>query len=423
MPKNKAVDSEKPAYLTDIDPLSVLSASQLRQLLHISTQLNSTVDLNQLLLMIVRMAADLVGTEAASVMLLDRKTWQLNFLAATDMPHPVKILVPMEGSLAGHIVLNKQPLISNDVQADTRHFNQIDQSTNFSTRNMIGVPILYKNEVIGVLEALNKGDNLPYEPTDVIILQALASQVAVAIENARLFQQSDMMAEIMHELKTPMMALMASSDLLIGDGLSADVREELIMMIHQEANRLTRITDEYLDMARLESGRLLMARKMVNVCDLVSEAVSLVKLQAQEQGIEIGLALPASTLTMVGDEMRLKQVLLNLLTNAIKYNHANGQVWVTLIGDDEQIEIGVRDSGVGIAPEHLPKLFTRFYRAPGSEYLATNGTGLGLFVARKIVQEHQGVIEVETAIGKGSTFTVRLPAFPNPKPISTNLAL
>jgi signal transduction histidine kinase len=274
---------------------------------------------------------------------------------------------------------------------------------------MLGVPLVTKGEVIGVLAAINKRDGDRYGQRDVALLLMLASQAAVAIENARLFQQTDFIAELMHELKTPLMALTAASELLARDDM-LDRRSELVAMIQRETTRLSKMTQDFLDLARLESGRAQLNRETVDLCKLVRDVVRLQEPQATAGEIVIAVDIPDTLPVVMGDYNRLKQVLLNLTSNAIKYNVIHGSVTIVARELGDEVVIKISDTGPGITPENLPHLFDRFYRIPDSEGF-TKGTGLGLFITARILQEHGGRIEADSVLGQGSTFSCYLPVY------------
>ncbi|MCB0016391.1 MAG: GAF domain-containing sensor histidine kinase [Anaerolineales bacterium] len=388
---------------------TAIGPHQLQRLLEISTQLSSTLDLNRLLQMVIDLSTELTDTEVASILLVDERTGELRFVASSNSGVGVEdVVVPLEGSLAGWIVLNGKPLVSTDVKADNRHFQGVDDSTKFVTRTLLGVPLISRNKVIGCLEVLNKKGSDDYTDQDIFLTEALASQAAVAIENARLFQQSDLIAEVMHELKTPLMALSVSSELLTRDTLPETERGVLIDMIKRESNRLVKLTQDYLDLARLESRRVTMAADPVDMLQLTQQVINIAQPQAEQRNIEIQLISPNKVPAVSGDFDRLKQVMLNLVSNAIKYNRDDGQIVIRLDIDKENLKLQVRDSGRGIEEEHLNKLFSRFYRIPDAEGYS-EGTGLGLSIAKTIVEEHSGRIDVSSQYGVGTSFTVTLP--------------
>lgn len=394
-------------------PQETISQEHLKRLLEISARLSSTLQLDELLSLVMNVATELTNTETASILLVDKNTGQLHFAASTDDVVPENIEVPLDNSIAGWVVRHGRSLILGDVQGDTRFYNNVDKNLEFVTRSMLAVPLPTGQGVIGALEVINKRDNSAYTGQDVALMESLASQSAVAILNAHLFNQSDLLAEIMHEIKTPLMAITSASELMTRPELPVEKHGELIGMIIRESKRLSKMTRDFLDFARLESGRTRLARLPVEVRTVIMDVVRISESQAAERNITIEADLPDhlpasdSTLRLIGDSDRLKQVVLNLVSNAVKYNVDNGRVTIGAMTKADEVIISVTDTGNGIEPQDLEHLFERFYRIPGSE--GQDGTGLGLSVARKIVEEHDGRIEVNSVVNVGTTFTIYLP--------------
>ena len=327
--------------------------------------------------------------------------------------------MPLDNSIAGWVVRHGRSLILDDVQGDTRFYATVDEDLEFVTRSMLAVPLITGQGVIGALEVINKNDDGAYTSQDVALMEAIASQSAVAIVNAHLFSQSDLIAEIMHEIKTPLMAISAASELLTRPEVPQEKHGELVGMIKKESNRLSKMTKDFLDFSRLESGRMRLAREAVIVQQIIEEVISISSPQAAARQIEIILTLApdlptdSGSTVVIGDPDRLKQVLLNLVSNATKYNVENGRITISANCQEDQLHIGVADTGPGIEPDDMDHLFERFYRIPGSE--SAEGSGLGLSVAQKIVEEHNGRIEVTSTLGEGTTFTIILPLVAKPQ--------
>lgn len=192
-------------------------------------------------------------------MLIDPKTGELRFEASSQATLTRgamdAIVVPIDGSLAGWVVKHGEPSLVEDARNDPRFFRGVDETIDFETRNLLGVPMIAHNKVIGVVQAVNKKPGSTWTEDDINTLTTLAAQAAVAIENARLFQQSDLIEEMVHELRAPLMGLRASTTLLMRSELAESRRNDIINTIQSEADRLTRMTTEFLDLARLESGR------------------------------------------------------------------------------------------------------------------------------------------------------------------------
>jgi signal transduction histidine kinase len=393
--------------------LESISPRHLERLLEISTRLSSTLHLDDLLDLVMDVATELTDTEAASILLVDRKSGQLHFVASKGGDVPPDMPVPLEGSIAGWVVQNGRSVVLADVQEDERFYANVDQNLDFQTRSMLAVPLNTQNGTIGALEVLNKRNGAEYTGQDVALMEALASQAAVAIVNAYLFNQSDLLAEVMHEIKTPLMAITTASELMQRAGLPEEQLRNLAQMIHKESFRLANMTRDFVDFARLESGRIRLAQEPVDIGEIIQEVVSLSSSQASARQITIDVALAGglpdkhSPRQILGDADRLKQVLVNLVSNAIKYNRDNGRVIISASVGESELCVGVSDTGMGIAEEDLPRLFERFYRIPGSE--KREGSGLGLTIAQKIVEAHNGRIEVQSTVGEGTTFTIVLP--------------
>lgn len=403
---------EEISYRTP-NTVNAISAEHLARLLEISRRLSSTLRLDELLSLVMDVATELTHTETASILLVDRSTGQLHFAASTRGKVPQDIVVPLDNSIAGWVVRHGRSLILDDVQTDERFFANVDEDLEFVTRSMLAVPLVTGQGVIGALEVINKKDDGDYTSQDVALMEALASQSAVAILNVHLFSQNDLIAEIMHELKTPLMAISAASELLSRPEMPQEKQGELVGMIKKESNRLSKMTKDFLDFARLESGRMRLKQEVLDVPQIIQEVVSISQTQAAARNIEIDVQLApdlpttASKTAVIGDADRLKQVLLNLVSNATKYNRENGRITISAGCQANELQIDVADTGLGISPEDLAHLFERFYRIPGSE--SAEGSGLGLSVAQKIVEEHDGRIEVDSTVGKGTTFTIYLP--------------
>jgi signal transduction histidine kinase len=353
-------------------------------------------------------ATALTHTKLASILLVNQRTGLLHFTASTHDADMESFEVPMKGSIAGWVVQNGESVIIDDAQSDDRFYASVDEALDNVTHSMIAVPLITQTGAIGALEVLNKIDGNPYSKREVALLETLASQAAVAITNAYLFDQSDLLAEVMHEIKTPLMALTSASELLSRPELPEEQQTAVVGMIQRETKRLSRMTKDFLDLARLESGRDTVQPEPICVREIISDVYHITKSQAAKRGIKIKIE-PGDggrNRQIVGDADKIKQVMLNLVSNAIKYNRENGRVTISSYQDSEWTYICVTDTGMGISDEDLQHLFKRFYRIPGSD---AEGTGLGLSIARQIIEAHNGRIQVKSTVGTGTTFTISLP--------------
>jgi signal transduction histidine kinase len=382
-----------------------------QRLIEISQDLASTLDLDVLLRHIVRAAADLSNAEQASILLYDQVKNELYFEATTSLEQPILqgMSVPVEGSIAGWVVSNRKPLIIDDTARDDRYFAHVAQVTQTKTTSLLGVPMINKDKVVGALEAINKRSG-EFDAEDQQLLTTLGAQAALAIENARLFQQSDLIADLVHELRTPLASLNTATHLLLRPELPEEQRTHVAEIIRGEIFRLSEMASSFLDLARLESGRAQYHIAPFNPNKLIESCAELMRARVMEKELTLHLNLDASIGTIQGDEDKIKQVMINLLSNAIKYNRPGGTITVEAQRDGEYLTISVSDTGHGIPQENLSSLFQKFYRVPGTEKVAP-GTGLGLSICKRIIEAHQGTISVQSEVGKGTTFTFRLPVF------------
>src|ERR1041385_5872522 len=382
------------------------------RVIEISRDLASTLDLDILLDDIVKASADITHAEAASILLYDDTARQLYFQVATNIDEPTMrgLVVPLEKSIAGRIVTNRKSVRIDDAHKDLRFFSDVEQTVGYETRSLLGIPLITKNKVVGVLEVINKKRGKFTDP-DESMLTVLCAQAAVAIENARLFQQSDLIAEFVHELRTPLASLSTATYLLLRPEMSREQRDQIVNNIHNETLRLNSLASSFLDLARLESGRVQFRKTRFSVADLIYECSDVMMSKAQETNIQIRVDIPNEMPLMEADRDKIKQVLLNFISNAIKYNRPNGSLIITGTYDPNDISITIQDTGMGIPEESIPHLFEKFYRVREHEGKAS-GTGLGLSICKQIIQGHNGRLEVKSKMGVGTSFNVYLPRTP-----------
>jgi len=385
--------------------------ARLERLIEISRSLNSTLSLPPLLDRILVAAQGLTETEACSILLVDRKSDQLYFKAATNLPGVRSIIVPMEGSIAGWVVRTGKSLAVSNARNDPRFGRNIvkaDEQSTITTCLVLAVPLIAREKVIGVLEAVNKKGEAEFTQEDIELLTVLGDQAAVAVQNALLFQQSDLISEIVHEMRTPLTSVIAYADLMHRPGATLSQCIQFADIIRREAERINEIANNFLDLARLESGRASLARDPVELGTVIRMAVNVLMPQADNKQIEVSVDVPAAMPSVIGDAQRLHQVMLNLLSNAVKYCHPGDNVTITARGEEDHVTVSVADTGPGIPADALSHIFERFYRVPDAENQAV-GTGLGLTITRQVIEAHGGEIHVSSEEGHGATFTFTLP--------------
>ncbi len=237
--------------------------------------------------------------------------------------------------------------------------------------------------------------------------------------------RSDFIANASHELRTPLASVTGFIETLQGPARNdAEARERFLNIMAVQANRMSRLIDDLMSLSRIEQKVHLRPGDRVNLDQVVGHVRDSLAPIAEENGVEIVVeatdrALEAAPSVVLGDQDELTQVVQNLVENAIKYGKSGGRVELTVDrigapgGGPGQIEINVRDHGPGIAPEHLPRLTERFYRADVESSRETGGTGLGLAIVKHILNRHRGTLSVDSTVGQGALFSIRLDAAPS----------
>ncbi|MGH2459974.1 MAG: sensor histidine kinase [Chloroflexota bacterium] len=221
-------------------------------------------------------------------------------------------------------------------------------------------------------------------------------------------RQRQFTADASHELRTPLALLISQADLALERSRTPGEYRRVLLSMREDAKRMNQLVNDLLTLARADAGESQVGREPLDLNDLTSDVVAAMEPLARARGVALGRGAAESTVVM-GDQTRLTQLLLNLIDNALKYTPAGGAVTVSTRPEGKQAILQLADTGVGIPPEHLPHLFERFYRVDPARARAQGGAGLGLAIARWIVESHGGHITVASETGRGTTFTVTLP--------------
>jgi len=219
----------------------------------------------------------------------------------------------------------------------------------------------------------------------------------------------DFVANVSHELRTPLTVISGFVETLADDELPADLRRQFLGMTAANVRRMQRIVDDLLDLSRIESGGWLPNPAELDVRTLTAEVASPLRDQAKAKGVTLEVTVDAAIRTVYADPTAARQILANLTENALRHT-VSGSVTLFAVRDADGIWLGVRDTGIGIPEEHLPRIFERFYRADPGRSREAGGTGLGLAIVRHLVEAHGGRVRAESAVGSGTTISALFPA-------------
>jgi len=397
---------------------------RLERMLEISRELTSTVALEPLLRKIVTTAAELTDSEKGSILLRDTRTGELRFRTASgdQSQQLVDIPVPIEGSVAGTVLTSGEPLIVLDAQTDPRHYGGVGQLVGSETHSLLAVPLQIKDRCIGVLEAVNKRERCKFSQEDVDTLMTLAAQAAVAIDTARLVEalrdayerlgeldrlKSDVIAIASHELRTPLSLILLYAAVLreqLGD--AAGMQLDAVL---RAAMRLKHIIETMLNLQFLETGEMEMVFTRFDLRATVEEACEDYGALAETNGLVLRADLPDEGVPIQADREKVRVILDNLISNAVKFTAHGGQVQVALCRRDGEVEVSVADTGIGIPSQELERVFDRFYQVEDHMTRRHGGMGLGLSIVRGLAELHGGRVWAESVPGRGSRFVVVLP--------------
>jgi signal transduction histidine kinase len=390
-----------------------------QSLYDIAKAVTSTLNFTEVLNTIAQLATKAMKAKACSIRLLDEERHLLRVGAAYGLSkeYLAKGPVDLEKSLVDRGALRGKAVAVFDVTKDPG-FQYPEEAAKEGIRSVLCVPLSVREKPIGVLR-LYTGEIHRFTDEEIDFLNTLASQAAVAIENARTYQRledleqakSDFVFTVAHELKAPVAAIQSILRVLL-EGYAGEIFQKQKGLIARAERRLIALQSLIRDLLALGAlkGELPEAKKAdVILNGIVNRIVDTVQSEVEEKKIDLRVEVPEALLTIKANEDDLERLLGNLLENAVKYTPPRGRVSLALSSQDHGVRIVVSDTGIGIPPESLPRIFEEFYRAKNAKEMGQEGTGLGLSLVKHIVDRYHGTINVESKVQDGSTFTVTLP--------------
>lgn len=405
------------------------------RLLEVTRNLGVTLDLEPFLQTIISAVIELTDSEAASILEFDESSEALRFLSAPWYHQDVlrTIKVPVDGSAAGWVYRNVKPLHIPDTKADSRHFSAVDFAAAFETHSLLAVPLLVRGKPLGVLEAVNKA-SAHYTEEDITILETLAVPAALAIQNMNLQRRveasfselseldrlkSGFIAITSHELRTPLGLILGHATFL-RELLGNEYREQLDVII-KNASRLKEIIENLSNVDNYETGMARVRQRAVSVARIIEEVVGSFADMASKRNITLKAELERDELFVEADGSKISIALSNLVKNAIMFTDDGGHVFVSGQSIPGYVKVSVTDDGIGIPSRDLPRVFERFFQSESHLTRRHGGMGLGLSVAKVMIEMHGGRIWAESVEGKGSSFSFVLPVNPTQAEVGSRM--
>ncbi len=397
----------------------------LARLLEVTRNLSTVVDLETYLQSILSAATELTGSETASLMEYDEAAQEF-FFRYVPWFHRDSLQgarVPLDGSAAGWAFLHIKPLAINDVGSDTRHFSKIDELAGFVTRSILVAPLVLHGRPMGAFEVFNKADGAHYTEEDILVLETLASLATNAMQNDMLegtMQSSqeeardldrlknEFIAITSHELRTPLGLILGHATFL--RELVGNQHEEQVDAIIRNASKLKEIIESLSSVDNYQTGGASLRSRRVSVARVIEDVSASFRDIAIQKNVTLKVELDRSQDLLVdADVSKIAIVLSNLVKNAITFTNEGGHIIIRSNREADFVKVAVEDDGVGIPAKDLPRVFERFYQVESHLTRRHGGMGLGLSVAKVMIEMHGGRIWVESMEGMGSTFTFLLP--------------
>jgi GAF domain-containing protein/CheY-like chemotaxis protein/anti-sigma regulatory factor (Ser/Thr protein kinase) len=411
------------------------SVQELQALSEVSQVLSSTLNLDAVLNTIVSRANELAGTDACTVYEYDEGAGQLQFRATHNLDEAVVDIARREPirrgeGVAGRMALTLEPVQIPDIAEAGAYTGPLrDVLLRTGTRALLSIPLMRENHLIGGL-TVNKKTPGEFSAQVIDLLKTFASQSAVAIQNARLFREvedksrqleaadrhkSEFLANMSHELRTPLNAIIGYSEMLEEDAadLGAEQFTDDLKKINAAGKHLLELINAVLDLSKIEAGKMELYLETFDVAMLIKDIAAVIAPLAAKNANRLDVRCAGTIGAMRADLTKVRQALFNLLSNACKFTE-RGTITLAvtrerLDGCDE-LAFSVHDTGIGMTPEQLARLFEAFSQADAATTRKYGGTGLGLALSRRLCRMMGGDVTVESEAGRGSTFTIRLPA-------------
>jgi signal transduction histidine kinase/HAMP domain-containing protein len=403
-------------------------AAELETIARVSTATTTLTNVDELLQAVADLTKESFGFYHAHIYIYDPETGDITLAAgAGDVgrimkEHGHKLHVDNETGLVARAIRNRDAVIVNDVSlvADFLPNPLLPE-----TQSELAVPMIVGEDVVGVID-IQSAETNRFTPDDARLQRTLADQIAVALRNAQAFERErktverlrevdrlkqEFLANMSHELRTPLNSIIGYSEVLL-DGVDGDLTEDAVEdveAIYGSGKHLLNIINEILDLAKIDAGQMRLSTQEKDITEILKHIVTSSQVLVKDKNVEIRLEEVTAIATVQIDPIRINQIMLNLVGNAIKFTE-EGSITVRYgMTDDNMVRVEVEDTGTGMSPDQLELIFERFRQVDGSSTRRAGGTGLGLTITKQFVEMHGGEIGVDSQVGYGTNFWFVLP--------------
>ncbi len=398
---------------------------RLERLTEMSRGIGKMVDLETLLYSMTELACDLTRSAMCCVVLYEPETDLLKYIAGPvgQRDNFLNIRIPLDNTIEGSVYRDAKPIIIDNCPADNRFDWRTVKQLSPELRNIIVVPLLFRGETIGVFEGINKIDQEQFSFEDLTILEILSSQAATAILSNLLFDEvrqayqevdelekmkSNFIAITSHELRTPIGLILGHATFLNDFSTDPQIQTQLEVII-RNAERLKSILEDLTKVNEIQLGTSNVRHKLISINQIIYRCAEHKMPSARAKDISFLIKLPEKDLFVDADEEKIALVINNLVDNAIVFSNKGCHIQLTAEQIGNYVQVSIADNGIGIPAKDLPHIFDRFFQVQSHLTRKHGGLGLGLSVAKSMVELHKGQIWAESIEGKGSRFSFILP--------------
>lgn len=390
---------------------------ELSLLPEIGKELSARTDLTDIATILLKRTAETLGAfQGHMVMLSADGSITDNYKITVSNTDTQAQQIDLQNSLFNHIRETRQGVIIENT-VDNDFWKNVEADP---TRSAVVAPLFGRHDLLGLLFLTHEQENY-FTLDHILLLQAIASQAAIAIENVRLYQnvteeqkqiekiKNEFIATASHDLKNPIMSISGYSTLLTKAGPLNNQQEEFVGRIQNSTKNMLELVQNMLQLTEIDLQKMNGNQTDVDAIALLREITAEYEIQAQQKEQTLNFQTSVADAHVHGDGLQLKQVFRNLIGNAIKYTPNGGKINITAKATHDFVEIQVQDTGYGIPTEDLPHIFDRFYRVRTGKAIEIEGNGLGLAIVKSIVEQYKGEVQVQSKQNEGSTFTIQLP--------------